>query len=183
MNRQMCMNRLVCPCLWRRTGVAVVLAAALAAAACGDGTDEAGTASAPDPTVSNPGQPWGPLSVVPGAGSGAEALIQGTLRMTDDCVFLNEQGDDVLLVWPADRTTWTPETGTISFERTDGQAVPLADGDEVTLAGGGSSIDEGGMEAEDWVASLEWVSEPPSACVTDTRWVIGDLVDEPAPAD
>jgi hypothetical protein len=62
MNRQMCMNRLVCPCLWRRTGVAVVLAAALAAAACGDDTDEAGTAGAADPTVSNPGQPWRPLS-------------------------------------------------------------------------------------------------------------------------
>jgi hypothetical protein len=53
----------------------------------------------------------------------------------------------------------------------------------VTFAGGGSSVDEGGMEAEDWVAALEWVSEPPPACVTDTRWVIGYLVDEPAPAD
>jgi hypothetical protein len=177
------MNRLVCPYLWRRTGVAVVLTAALAAAACGDDTDETGTAGVADPTVSNPGQPWGPLSVVPGAGSGAEALIQGTLRITDDCVFLDERGDDVLLVWPADRTTWTPETGTISFDRTDGQAVPLRDGDEVTLAGGGSSVDEGGMEAADWVAALEWVSEPPLACVTDTRWVIGDLVDEPAPAE
>ncbi|MGH9113876.1 MAG: hypothetical protein ACRDZN_16490 [Acidimicrobiales bacterium] len=171
------MNRRVCPYLWRRTGVAAFLAAALAAAACGDDTDETGTAGSADPTVSNSGPPWGPLSVVPGAGSGAEALIQGTLRMTGDCVFLDERGDDVLLVWPADRTTWTPETGTISFQRTDGQAVPLADGDEVTLAGGGSSVDEGGREAEDWVAALEWVSEPPSACVTDTRWFIGDLVE------
>jgi hypothetical protein len=183
MDRQMCMKRLVCSHIGRRAGVAVVLAAALVAAACGDDTDEAGTAGAPDPTVSNPGQPWGPLSVVPGAGSGGEALIQGTLRITDDCVFLDEQGDDVLLVWPADRTTWTPETRTISFERTDGQAVPLADGDEVTFGGGGSSVDEGGMEPEDWVAAIEWVSEPPSACVTDTRWSIGDLVDQPAPAD
>jgi hypothetical protein len=118
-----------------------------------------------------------------GGGFGGEALIQGTLRITDDCVFLDEQGDDVLLVWPADRTTWTPETRTISFERTDGQAVLLADGNEVTFGGGGSSVDEGGMEPEDWVAAIEWVSEPPSACVTDTRWSIGDLVDQPAPAD
>jgi hypothetical protein len=180
MDRQMCMKRLVCSHIGRRTGVAVVLAAALAAAACGDDTDETGTAGAPDPTVSNP---WGPLSVVPGAGSGAEALIHGTLRITDDCVFLDERGDDVLLVWPADRTTWTPETGTISFERDDGQAVPLADGDEVTFGGGGSSVDEAGIKAEDWVAAIEWVSEPPPACVTDTRWSISDLVDEPAPAD
>ena len=183
MDRLMCMNRLVCSHIRRRAGVAVVLAAALAAAGCGDDTDEAGPAGVPDRTVSNPGPPWGPLSVVPGAGSGAEALIHGTLRMTDDCVFLDEQGNDVLLVWPADRTTWTPETGTVSFERTDGQPVPLTDGDEVTLAGGGSNVDEGGMETEDWVASLEWVSEPPPACVTDTRWSVGDLIDEPAPAE
>jgi hypothetical protein len=176
------MNRFVCSPIGRRAGAAVVLAAALFGTACGDDTDETGTSGAVDRTATDAG-PWGPLSVVPGAASGAEALIQGTLQMTDDCVFLNEQGKDVLLVWPADRTTWAPETGTISFERTDEQTVPLADGDEVTLAGGGSSVDEGGMEAEDWVASLEWVSEPPPACVTDTRWFIGDLVDERAPAE
>jgi hypothetical protein len=177
------MKRFACSHVGRRAGVAVVLAAALVGAACGDDTDEAGTSGAADRTAANPGQPWGPLSVVPGAGSGGEALIQGTLRMADDCVFLNEQGEDVLLVWPADRTTWAPDTGTISFERTDEQTVSLADGDVVTLAGGGSSVDEGGMEAEDWVASLEWVSEPSPACVTATRWFIGDLVDERALAE
>jgi hypothetical protein len=179
----MSMKRLVCSHIGRRIGVAVVVAVALVALACGDDTDEAGTAGAADRAATNPGQSWGPLSVVAGAGSGDEALIQGTLRITDDCVLLNEQGDDVLLVWPADRTTWMPETGTISFERNDGQTVPLADGDEVTFGGGGSSVDEGGMEAEDWVASLEWVSEPPSACVTDTRWSIGDAVEERARAE
>jgi hypothetical protein len=167
----------------RHVVVAVVLAGALVATACGDDTDQAATAGGADPTATT-SRPWGPLAVVPGAGSGMEALIQGTLRITADCVFLNEQGDDVLLVWPADRTTWTAETGTISFARDDGQTVSLADGDEVTFGGGGSSVDEGDMEAEDWVAAIEWVSEPLPACVTDTRWSIGgDLVDQRAPAE
>jgi hypothetical protein len=96
-------------------------------------------------------------------------------------VLLDEQGDDVLLVWPQNRTIWTPEGATVSFLLGEGQWVTFTDGDRVTFGGGGSSVNEGGLAADDWVASIVWVAEPDPACVTDTRWFVGAVVDLPEP--
>lgn len=156
----------------RRVAVLVV-ACGFLIAACGI-DDQADTRGPPG--TGNPGQQWGPLAVVPGGGSGNEALIIGTLRVTDDCVFVEERGDDVLLVWPADRTTWNDEEKSIEFLQSSGESIHLAHGDQVRISGGGSSVDEGGLEADDWLASIQWTSEPPGPCVKDTRWFVGDLL-------
>ena len=119
---------------------------------------------------------WGPLAVVPPSAGSDLALIQGVLGVDDTCVLLDERGDDVLLVWPADRIAWDPVSRAVAFERTDGTVVTLADGESVTMSGGGSSVEEGGLEAEEWLVSIGWVSEPAAACVTGTRWFVGDVV-------
>lgn len=49
-----------------------------------------------------------------------EALTTGTLRITDECVFLEEPGGNVaLLVCPADRTTWNADEQAITRENLD----------------------------------------------------------------
>jgi hypothetical protein len=117
--------------------------------------------------------------VVAGGGSGDTALIEGVLVVTDQCVLLDERGEDVLLAWPADRTSWDPDSKTISFETTDGEAITLRAGDRVSFGGGGSNIEEDGQTAEDFVASLDWVAEPSRSCVVDTRWFVGELASGP----
>lgn len=124
--------------------------------------------------------PWGPLAVVAGDGSGDLALIEGILKVSDECVLLHERGEDVLLVWPADRTSWDPDTKTINYESTDGAATTLRDGDLVTFGGGGSSVNEDGIGDEEFIASVDWVAEPAPSCVVDTRWFVGDLVRSPS---
>lgn len=119
---------------------------------------------------------WGPLAVVPGAG-GEEALIEGSLRVGDRCVLLDERGEDVLLIWPADRTRWDADSGTITFESTGGEIVTLGDGDHVAFGGGGSSVEEGGQSAGEFVAGLDWVSPPAPECVLETRWFVNELVE------
>jgi hypothetical protein len=79
---------------------------------------------------------WGPLAVVPGPPSGDLALISGTLEITDRCVRLGEQGNDVLLVWPADATVWNPEQRTIRYTNRDGATVELRDGRSRSAAAG-----------------------------------------------
>jgi len=119
-------------------------------------------------------RPWGPLAVVPGPG-GEESLIEGSLRVGDQCVLLDERGEDVLLIWPADRTRWDADSETITFESTTGEIVTLGDGDHVAFGGGGSSVEEGGQSAGAFVAGLDWVSPPAPECMVDTRWFVNEL--------
>ena len=159
-------------------GVALVMT--LVIAACGG--DRGGSNEAADAATTDPARSWGPLAVEPPPEGSATALIAGTLKVTDECVLLDERGEDALLVWPAHRTRWNPDSRTITFETGDGQAVTLADGDEVTFGGGGSSFEEDGLSGEDFVARIEWVSEPAPSCVMDTRWFVGEVVDPPSDA-
>ncbi|NOX22059.1 MAG: hypothetical protein GXP36_03080 [Actinobacteria bacterium] len=119
--------------------------------------------------------PWGPLAVVRG-GNGMDALIQGTIRITDECVSLDERGELVLLVWPSDKTQWDDGSGTIQFFDPGLGLVTIADGQEVRLGGGGTSVDEGGLGAQEWVDSIVWIEEPPASCVTDTRWAVSGVL-------
>lgn len=146
--------------------------ALLLAAACGNSASDAlaGTGASPDG-----GAAWGPLAVVEQA-AGAEALISGTLQIEERCVLLDERGEAVLLVWPSTTTTWDSSTATVTFATPDGQRVALRDGDTVTFSGGGSSVAEGDVSAEEFLASTEWVQAPSPGCVTGSRWSIGDLV-------
>jgi hypothetical protein len=117
---------------------------------------------------------WGPLAVAESVG-GDHALISGTIQITDSCVLLGEGGDAVLLVWPAEGTTWDGEAMAVEFVGRSGGRAVLQDGDRVSFGGGGSSVDEDGTTASDFLESVTWISEPPRDCVVDVRWFVGDL--------
>lgn len=154
--------------------VALLVTGLVMSAACGGGQ---GRLPGPtDPAISDAKRSWGPLAVVPPPEGSGTALIAGTLKVTEECVLLDERGEDVLLVWPADRTHWNPESRTIAFETSDGQMLTLSDGQEVKIGGGGSSMEEGGLSAEAFVTGLNWVSGPQRSCVTDGRWFVADVV-------
>lgn len=121
---------------------------------------------------------WGPLAVVAPDSGGGDALIHGTVHMTDTCVLLNEQGDDVLLLWPADRTSWDAEKRRVIFdEDANGSTTTIGNGDKVSLGGGGSSVDEGGVPSDTFMDSVEWAASPNPSCVTDVRWAVGSVVE------
>ncbi|VAW06884.1 hypothetical protein MNBD_ACTINO02-111 [hydrothermal vent metagenome] len=127
------------------------------------------------PVGEGDGSQWGPLAVVQGGG-GDNALIQGTIVITDECVLLDERGELVLLVWPSDRTEWDEGSTTVQFIDPNLGLVSIVDGQAVRLGGGGSSVQEGGLGAEEWVNSIEWLSEPSPSCVTDTRWFVSGVL-------
>lgn len=74
-------------------------------------------------------------------------------------------------------------SATILYTGPDGAVTTLRDGDSVSFGGGGSSQLEGGLSADDFVASIEWLAEPQPECVADTRWFVGDLVDFTEPIE
>lgn len=148
------------------TKLVLSLSLALVLSACGGtATTDVGDVSTADDRT------WGPLAVVPADRVGMEALIEGTLEVTDQCVLLDEQGEDVLLMWDAGQTRWNPDERTITVEGRDG-TVTVGDGDEVRLGGGGSSVTEGGVASGEWAAGIDWVSPPASTCLTDARWSV-----------
>jgi hypothetical protein len=151
-----------------RVNIPALLCLAVLLAACGDDDQTPGEAAL--------GDRYGPLAVVAGQPSGNEALISGTLKVTSDCVFLQSGSEDVVLVWPEEATDWEPDSATISYG-SGRERVKLAGGDEVSFGGGGSSVQEDGLKAAEWMRSVKWVSQPASSCVTDTRWFVGDLVE------
>lgn len=131
----------------------------------------AGTGPSPSST-----EGWGPLAVVRATG-GDMALSAGRLRITDACVYLEGAGDErSLLVWPADRTAWSADSRTINFKNLDGSTVPLRDGDQITLGGGGDSDAESGIPAKEWIRRTEWVAAPASSCPAEVRWSVGDVI-------
>lgn len=117
---------------------------------------------------------WGPLAVAESVG-GDHALISGTIQITDRCVLLDEGGDAVLLVWPHEGTTWDGEEMAVELVGRSGERAVLQDGDQVSFGGGGSSVDEDGTTASDFLESVTWISEPHRECVGDVRWFVGEL--------
>lgn len=120
------------------------------------------------------GGEWGPLGVADAQGGG-DALIHGTIQIRDDCVLLDEQGEEVLLVWPSDRTRWDASSRSITFESRDGARDTFSDGDPVVMRGGGSSLSEGGESSEEWVSSIDWVDRPADSCLRDVRWFVTQI--------
>lgn len=124
---------------------------------------------------------WGPLAVT-APQDGADTLrFEGTLRITDTCVYLEwPPGKLTLLSWPADRTTWNEESRSITFENFDGSVVTVGDGDHVVLGGGGGGADteaEDGISSEEWVRRMDWVAPPASSCSLDRWWGVGAVED------
>ncbi len=144
-----------------RTFVALTLVLALLASACGGEVA---------PSVDDA---WGPLAVTDPDG-GMDALMYGELIIDNGCVLLNEQGDEVLLVWPRRATGWDEATETVFFESSDGTVHELRDGDQLQLGGGGGSVDEGGLDQEALLAQTDWVSAPDASCLRDIVWEVSD---------
>ena len=97
-------------------------------------------------------------------------------------MFLVERGDPVLLVWPADRTTWNAQARTITFDNYEsrgdpdaGRRVTVGDGMRVVLGGSGGSIAESGTTTEGWVERRQWVARPAASCPLEEWWSVGAL--------
>jgi hypothetical protein len=132
---------------------------------------------APEPLPSPPagGGDWGSLAVI-GPQDGADtARMEGTLRVTDDCVQVLEQGEPVLLVWPSGQTSWDPGTRSITFVNADGTTVTVGDGSTVVLGGSGMSRDEDGELVDTWLAGMRWVAPPAAGCTADRYWTVGEI--------
>ena len=121
------------------------------------------------------GSRWGALAVVPPQGGADTARNEGTLRITETCVVLVTRGGPVLLVWPADRTTWNAEERSVAFANYDGSAVTASDGAYVVVGGSGDSNDESGTTTEAWLARTPWVARPAASCPLEARWWVGAL--------
>ncbi len=179
-----------------RTPSATLLVAAILIAAVAVGVDlvsrpttpgSTGGPSAIAPASTPPGstsparlplatEKWGPLAVIPPQDGADTARTEGTLRITDTCVFLVERGGGpVLLVWPADRTTWDAGARTITFANFDGTSVSVGDGMRVVLMGGGGGSSESGIAPEVWLAGMTWVARPVAGCPVDPHWGVGGL--------
>ena len=117
------------------------------------------------------GAQWGPLAVVPVDG-GLLARTEGTLVLTATCVFIERDGERMLLVWAADRTSWNPITNEISFRNPRGESTTVRSGQEVVLGGGAPDDD---VATDKWAAAIDWVARPDPACVTDIRWYVSGL--------
>lgn len=115
---------------------------------------------------------WGPLAVVGPQNGVMEALTQGTLRITDACVYLEEgeSGTETLLIWAANWTRWDAQEQAVLYAPFGDAPVRLHDGDRVSLGGGGASIDEGG------VPDRAWVNPPDASCPTGQVWSVGEVV-------
>ena len=116
----------------------------------------------------------GPLAVMR-TNFGMEARNEGTLVVTDECVFLERDGERALLLWPADQTSWSAATNEIQFRRSDGDVVKKRDGQAVVLGGGAFAMTVDGPNGEKVPREVDWVAEPDAACVAEQRWLVADV--------
>jgi hypothetical protein len=117
---------------------------------------------------------WGPMAVVPPQPGTDTLRLEGRLVITDTCVFVERtNGDQFLLLWPADRSAWDADTRTITFRNVDETIAAMKDGDQVVLGGGGDSREKSGATFDDWLARLRWVAQPGAGCLPDQWWVVG----------
>lgn len=143
--------------------------------ASSDATQEAAATAGAAPAAVQGSPDWGPLAVAEFTGED-EALITGTVRITDACALLDDGEERVLLVWPEPQVDWLSARNAIEFISESGVQTVLHDGDPVTLSGGGSAESEDGLARGDFLKSMAWVARPHPDCVVSSRWSIGDVV-------
>lgn len=122
---------------------------------------------------------WGPLAVAEGSPTGMEALLSGTVEITDTCVFLRNGDERSLLVWPSEATQWEETSRTIRYSAEG--SVELRDGDAFSVGGGGSSEAEDGLDDRVWAESINWAAEPDPSCFTSVREFVGYGPEEAVP--
>jgi hypothetical protein len=121
---------------------------------------------------------WGPLAVLAEGGSGDAGLGPGVLSIGDDCVtFKADRGEvAVMLVWPADRTTWHPEDRRIVMDQRRDGTTHLSDGDRVML--GGVPLTQDTPEETERIRSwldASWVQAPDPSCPRDYLFHVGEV--------
>jgi len=158
--------------------VLALMAVSLLLGACsGAGSTASPSAATTQPSASvtsaPPADAWGPLAVRPPEDGADTARTEGTLRITDSCVYLEAAGEVTLLTWPANRTTWNGASHTITFANSDGTVVTIGNGEHGVFGGSGDSEAESGISSQEWVNERDWVAPPASTCSLDSRWGIG----------
>jgi hypothetical protein len=116
----------------------------------------------------------GPLAVMR-TNFGMQARSEGTLVVTNACVFLEGEGGRTLLLWPADQTSWSAATREIQFRRSNGEVIKRADGQSVVLGGGSFSMTTDGPNGEKVTRQVDWVVEPDPSCTADERWLVSEV--------
>ena len=116
----------------------------------------------------------GPLAVMR-TDFGMQARNEGTLVVTEECVFLERDGERTLLLWPADQTSWSAETNEIQFRRSNGDVIKRGDGQPVVMAGGSFDMTVDGPNGEKVPREVSWVAEPDAACAAEPRWLVSDV--------
>jgi hypothetical protein len=129
-------------------------------------SDDAGTSDADVSVDGADDTPTGPLALAEPETVIAEAAFRGRLRITDGCTFLG----DHLLVWPADRTSWSSAAGAIVFDPVEGGRVELHDGEQISIGGAGRDTTGPGAEG---LEPIDWVVEPRPSCPRDHMWIVG----------
>jgi hypothetical protein len=116
---------------------------------------------------------WGPLAVAR-VDFGMGARNQGMLVITERCVFIERDGERELLLWPADRTSWSTEADEIHFRRSNGEVIKRRDGQPVVLGGGSFETTVDGPNGEKVPREVDWIAEPDPSCA-EPRWLVSDV--------
>lgn len=162
----------------------LLLVATLACARLGSSPSSAPAVQATQPSQA-PADPWGPLAVTRGLSGGDMSRAEGTIRITDSCVLLEDRkGHTDILQWGAGQTTWDPETNEVQFRNRDGEIIAVRDGQDVALGGSGEHFsddptDRDAVPRDEWMDRMDWVAEPDPSCTYDGSWSVGNVVVEP----
>ncbi len=115
---------------------------------------------------------WGPLAVSRGIVGNGLATSGGTLRLTDECVFLDNPGlESTLLVWWQGDTHWDAARKVIQHRDGSGAVSDFRSGDHVIVSGGGAEV----MHWAAWLSQRDWQAEPDAACETGSVWAVGTI--------
>ena len=121
----------------------------------------------------SPMSTWGPLAVLPPTDGMDTLRAEGTLRITDRCVFLETTYlGRLFMFWHVDQVTWSEESQAITFKNADGSVVTVRDGDHLVVGGSGGSTDYG-LSGEEFLTGIEAVAPPASSCTLDPWWSVG----------
>jgi hypothetical protein len=156
----------------------VVVLAIVLVVGCQRTTDASPVQSSTSTLIASPSplRTWGPLAVMPPQDGADTGRAEGTLLITDACVYLVFRAQRTLLFWPSDRTRWDEKARTITFFNFDETLVTASSGDKVVLGGGGDSSAESGVSGRDWASRMTWVAPPDASCSAEQRWGVGALM-------
>lgn len=114
---------------------------------------------------------WGPMAVALRPPYLHEARLEGVLRITSVCVYLEHTPGQILLIWPNDRSAWRADVGGVEFTNPDGEVVVM-DGDRIILSGS----DPASVDPDGWVERIDWIAPPDPSCPLDSYWELNLVI-------